>query len=190
MFNDSLTFTLVNAATGTYKYDQSGFWPLDGRGFGTEWAAAYQKTNDTFPDPDTSKTHLPPGVWPHNFAFTMTMSRTFVKTPNDTFYFIGDDDIWLFLNNRLVMDLGGPHENTATNGQATVLIDTCFKHTGALGALVPADTMVNYQTYNFDFFYAERHSSNSDIKITTNMLFYVPAQSQQISWRRSYGNIN
>jgi fibro-slime domain-containing protein len=111
----------------------------------------------------------------------MSISRTFVKTPHDTFAFTGDDDIWLFLNNKLVMDLGGPH----AGGDMTVLIDSCFKNTGNLN-----DTMVNYQTYNFDFFYCERHSTQSNCKITTNILYYYPAQSQRRSWRRTYGTLD
>jgi fibro-slime domain-containing protein len=181
VIQSSLVFTLLNAATGTYQFNQSGFWPLDGIGFGNEWVTGYQKANATTPTPDTSKTHLAVGVWPHNFAFTMSISRTFVKTPHDTFAFTGDDDIWLFLNNKLVMDLGGPH----AGGDMTVLIDSCFKNTGNLN-----DTMVNYQTYNFDFFYCERHSTQSNCKITTNILYYYPAQSQRRSWRRTYGTLD
>ena len=186
VFQDSLQFVCINHTTGTYQFNKVGFWPLDGKGFGAEWTAGFQKTNDTACEPDTSKTHLAPGVWPHNFSFTMTMNRTFVKTPHDTFQFTGDDDIWLFLNNRLVMDLGGPH----AGGSMTVLIDTCFKHTGAGGTLVPGDTMMNNGTYNFDFFYCERHSTNSDCEITTNMLTMKPVASTRRSFSRSYGNLN
>jgi fibro-slime domain-containing protein len=161
VIQDSLTFTLLNAATGTYQFNKIGFWPLDNRGFGNEWSSAYQKRSDTISEPDPTLTLLAPGVWPHNYSFTMTMQRTFVKMPHDTFTFTGDDDAWLFINNKLVMDLGGPHSSLSM----TVLIDTCFKNTGNL-----ADTMVNNQNYNFDFFYCERHSTQSNCTITTNML--------------------
>jgi fibro-slime domain-containing protein len=183
---DSLQFVCINHTTGTYQFNKTGWWVMDGRGFGAEWTAGYQKTNDTACEPDTSVTHLAPGVWPHNFSWTMCMNRTFVKTPNDTFMFTGDDDIWLFLNNRLVMDLGGPQSSSSM----TVLIDTCFKHTGSGGTLVPGDTMVNNGTYNFDFFYCERHSVNSDCRITTNMLTMKPVASTRRSFSRSYGNLN
>jgi fibro-slime domain-containing protein len=188
VFQDSLQFVCINHTTGTYQFSKSGFWPLDGKGFGAEWTAGYQKTNDTAcePNPTNADVIAAGGKWPHNFSFTMTMDRTFVKTPKDTFMFTGDDDIWLFLNNRLVMDLGGPQDGTSE----TVLVDTCFKHTGAGGTLVPGDTMVNYKTYNFDFFYCERHSTNSNCKITTNMLVEKPVTFTRRSYSRNYGNLN
>jgi fibro-slime domain-containing protein len=183
VFQDSLKFTCINHTTGTYQFNKSGFFPLDGRGFGAEWTAAYQNTNDTAcePNPTNADVIAAGGHWPHNFSFTMTLDTTFIKTPHDTFMFTGDDDIWLFLNNRLVMDLGGPQDGSSM----TVLVDTCFKNTGNL-----ADTLVNLSTYNFDFFYCERHSSNSNCRITTNMLSFKRTTATRRSWSRNYGNIN
>jgi fibro-slime domain-containing protein len=175
---DSLRFTLIDSTTGTYQFNQSGFWPLDNRGFGNEWTKGYQMQYATTPTPDPALTGLPPGVWPHNFAFTMEMKRTFIMVPGLVFQFTGDDDIWLFLNNRLEMDLGGPH--TATSW--TVNVDTC-----GYGA---HDTLHLLQTYNFDFFYCERHSVNSDCEITTNLLEYLPRTTKQRHWQRDYGTLN
>jgi fibro-slime domain-containing protein len=87
----------------------------------------------------------------HNFSFCMEMHGTFDARAGQTFNFLGDDDVWFFINNRLVVDLGGIH----TAESSSVNLDT-------LG-LTPG------QTYPWDFFFCERHTSGSDILINTSM---------------------
>ena len=52
VLQSSLVFTLLNAATGTYQFNKSGFWPLDGIGLGNEWSSAYQDSGVITPTPD------------------------------------------------------------------------------------------------------------------------------------------
>jgi fibro-slime domain-containing protein len=89
----------------------------------------------------------------HNFAFTMAIHDTFTYQRGLTFNFEGDDDVWAFIDGRLAMDLGSLHG--ATPG--------AFNVDDIPGLVVGA-------RYAFDFFYAERHTVASDIKITTNIL--------------------
>jgi fibro-slime domain-containing protein len=89
----------------------------------------------------------------HNYSFTMEIHDTFTYQRDLTFRFEGDDDVWTFINNRLSMDLGGIHQRAP--GQFN-LND------------IPGLTVGN--KYNFDFFYAERHQTGSDIMITTNII--------------------
>jgi len=69
------------------------------------------------------------------------------------FSFTGDDDLFVFINDRLVIDLGGVHDAET----ASVNLDT-------LG-LTPG------QTYWFDLFYAERHTVNAQFSIQTSIVF-------------------
>ncbi len=89
----------------------------------------------------------------HNFAFTMKLHTTFVMKPGLTFNFRGDDDVWAFIDNRLAMDLGGIH--SASNGSF---------QTDTISGLVQG------QEYSFSLFFAERHTTESHIWITTNIV--------------------
>ncbi len=126
---DSLLFTHIG--NGVYQYSNQNFFMLDGRGLGNDGLA-------------------------HNFSFTMEMHDTFTYVKGLTFAFEGDDDVWAFINNHLVMDLGGIHQ--AATGQFSI------------DAIAPQLGLVAGNRYPFDLFYAERHSTASDIKITTNLI--------------------
>jgi fibro-slime domain-containing protein len=100
---------------------------------------------------------------PHNFSFTMELHSEFTYQPGLVLQFEGDDDVWAFINGRLAMDLGGIHMTVAGS--------------------INLDTLTGMQIgkkYNFDLFYAERHTTSSDIKITTN-LFTPPGYLQLFS---------
>lgn len=139
VFYDSLPFLHLGisnpALQGIYQYNNQYFFPLDNKGFGTQ----------------------PPGA-SHNFGFTMELHMLFQYKEGITFSFTGDDDVWAFVNNRLVMDLGGKHP--AESGSFDL------KNAG-----LTVDS-----TYRFDFFFAERHTTNSTIKITTNIITPQPAK--------------
>jgi fibro-slime domain-containing protein len=156
-----LVFHLEDANTGTYHFQDGAFFYLDNKGFGKEWSTENTGVGDS--------TYIST----HNFSYTMSLDTTFIMVPGLKFCFKGDDDIWLYLNNRLEMDLGGPHQAQAD----TVLVDTVAG-------------LVMYQKYNFDFFYCERHAVNSDIEIMTNMLVFHRKTFNQRSWRRDYGFVD
>lgn len=129
--NSSMAYTItldngMATAGGVYTYANSDFFPIDGLLGGNEGNA-------------------------HNYHFTYTLSTTFTYTGGETFSFTGDDDLWVFIDNNLVVDLGGVH--SAVNG--SVDLDT-------LGLTAGND-------YSFDLFFAERHTVASNFKIETSI---------------------
>ena len=87
----------------------------------------------------------------HNYGFTMKIQATFEYIPGQYFEFFGDDDVWVFINNRLVVDIGGQHAQVA----GAVDLDTLGLKEGT--------------NYPFHIFYAERHTSESNFKMKTSI---------------------
>lgn len=119
---------------------------------------------DDFQYLDSAKTILNPyydniktDLGTHNYGFTMKIQAQFEYVPGQEFEFFGDDDVWVFINNKLVVDIGGQHHRV--NGK--VKLDTIGKGGGE--ALVPG------QTYPFHIFYAERHQKESNFKMRTSI---------------------
>ena len=131
---DSLPFVHVpSEGEGTYRFsrtgkDEPGFFWINDRGFGNEGKGG-------------------------NYAFTMEMHHDFTYREGLKFDFNGDDDVWVFINDSLVLDLGGSHGPT----------DGSFDVDDIPGLELG-------KNYHFDFFYAERHTFASTIRITTNIL--------------------
>jgi fibro-slime domain-containing protein len=82
----------------------------------------------------------------------MELHSSFTYVGGETFSFTGDDDVWVFINNELVIDLGGVHAAMSDS----VDLDT-------LGLIVG-------ETYDFDLFFAERHTTESNFKAETTIV--------------------
>ncbi|WP_437916557.1 fibro-slime domain-containing protein [Sorangium sp. So ce302] len=93
----------------------------------------------------------------HNFGFTYELHMTFEYEPGGVFFFNGDDDLWVFINRRLALDLGGLHVSTP----GYIDLDAIAEE---LGIEVGKE-------YPLDFFHAERRGGGSSFSIFTSFNF-------------------
>jgi fibro-slime domain-containing protein len=135
-----------NPATGVYEYFDDNFFPIDnGKTF--RQLGANAPYGHLLPAPDNV----------HNYGFTMEFHAnfTYFKGTNQKFTFRGDDDVWVFINGKRVIDLGGIH--VAQDGE--FILDNVAAAVGLQDSLV----------YPLDFFFAERHTTTSRLRITTTL---------------------
>jgi fibro-slime domain-containing protein len=115
---------------GNYSFEDRTFFPIDTQLFGTEGNS-------------------------HNFHFTLETHTQFVYRGGELFTFAGDDDVWVFIADQLVIDLGGLHRIETT----TVNLD---QQRDQLNLVVG-------QKYPLDLFFAERHRFESDFIVNTTI---------------------
>lgn len=123
------TLTLDNGSAspgGVYTFSSSSFFPIDGELYGDY-------------------------AYGHNYHFTLEMHTAFTYVAGQTFSFTGDDDLWVFINDTLVIDLGGVH--------------------GPMSGSVSLDTLglTLGETYDLDLFFAERRTTGSNFRIDTTI---------------------
>jgi len=145
----SLTMNLV-PNTNRYVFDSAqdapwstlgGFFPINGELFGN-----YADTNK-------------------NFHFTTQLEADFIyrAQSGQTFTFSGDDDVWVYIDGKLVIDLGGLHPRMTQ----TIELDRL-------------SWLENGKQYRFKIFHAERRTTQSNFRMETTIQF-TPVKPPQVS---------
>jgi fibro-slime domain-containing protein len=135
----TLSLTFVRQADGSYVFDdkdddlyasRGGFFPIEDELFGNPGG-----------HPDRN----------YHFTFELHTKFTYMKDGDQIFKFVGDDDVWVYIDGKLAIDLGGVHAATEQ-----------FVDLNRLG-------LEDGKSYRLDFFFAERHRTESNFRIETNL---------------------
>jgi fibro-slime domain-containing protein len=129
-FEYQIVLTEDPARPGTFLYDNDAYFPIDDQGWGDQFQS-------------------------HNFDFTSEVHFNFPYRGGEHFTFRGDDDVWVFVNGRLAIDLGGVHSAKTS----TIDLDARAADLG----ISPA------HSYRMDIFHAERHVTASTFHIETTL---------------------
>jgi fibro-slime domain-containing protein len=137
------TLTLNAISPNVYQFASGSFYPLTGS------TSAWSQTNNG-----------------NNFHFTSELHFPFTYQGGEKFDFSGDDDVWVFINGNLAVDIGGIHGKT---GGSIVLSNTAGNRcvNGSCQTVTMASLGLTVGgMYDISLFQAERHTTESNYTLT------------------------
>lgn len=176
-----------DSSTGTYSYDSDknyAYYDIDARRNTEKNFIVYARNKYKGGGKRNVASFMPYSSWDddtdqNKFSFGMMISFEFLQPKNGRikgqdmeFSFSGDDDVWVFIDNKLVLDLGGIHERATgsinfANGEVYVngSRNTTLKNVFSSGS----NTFADYTSHSLKFFYMERGRGDSNCSIKFNL---------------------
>ncbi len=197
-YDREITFKRIG--NNSYTYGGQNIYPLDNIDFSKD-------------DPASQSAQHSEDRMRHNFHFTAHLSVPIKVAADGTeiFEFSGDDDVWVFLNGKLVLDIGGLHEalqgnfKINTDGTITSFVQKVNDVSGRAklgnpGSYNYVNNLSNHNraTYkdqtktfdigleagdivNLDFFYAERSTTAANTRITISNMQWPISAGSEVS---------
>lgn len=135
-FEKTINLDVIDEKNQIFHYKNTEFFPIgNNEGFGAESLNGEKLA--------------------HNFWFTTEVSLEFVYQRDQTFQFSGDDDLWIFIDGHLALDLGGVHSILTGTIDLNKVGDRLKLKSG--------------HRYSMHIFHAERHTKRSNFEITASI---------------------
>ncbi|XP_060077614.1 uncharacterized protein LOC132557141 [Ylistrum balloti] len=168
---DFITLTMIGTVPPTHRYETYAFFPVDGAGLG-------DNQKDCF------------GEY-HNFGFTSAIRAGFVYQgiQNETIAVGGGDDLWVFINDVLVLEVISRKSDILCNmidiypasaaGGATITPQTGIIVSGqcVITQQIPTESVFLEMTvgerYRMSIFHAERLTCSSSLYIQTENIHFI-----------------